>query len=111
MRKFLHKQNTPKGVLGKLPWKLVDNCSQADAVVSSKFETSFEVTQASGMATGAAITQSVPEATYTAHMSVTGRTSQKPLYTVTGESVTANRVRLINSPFSKLIHDLKILSQ
>jgi len=63
MRKFFDKQNTPKGVLSKLPWKLVDNCSKADAVVSLKFETSFEVTQASGsgMATAAAITQSVPK--------------------------------------------------
>jgi len=113
VRKFLDKQNSPKGVLGKLPWKLVDNCAQADAVVSLKFENSFKVTPAGGSAlgTGTAALNSVPEPTYTAFMLVTDRTSQKPLYKVTGESVTGNRMRSINSPFSKLIHDLKTLSQ
>ena len=113
VRKFLDKQNTPKGLLGKLPWKLVDNCAQADAVVSLKFENSFKVTPAGGSAlgTGTAALNSVPEPTYTAFMLVTDRTSQKPLYKVTGESVTGNRMRSINSPFSKLIHDLKTLSQ
>jgi hypothetical protein len=113
VRRFLEKQNTPKGLLSKLPWKLVENCAQADAVVSLEFKNSFQVTQANGdgMATGAAITQSVPEATYTAQMLVSDRTSRKPLYKVMGESITVNRERSIGSPFSKLIHDLKVVSK
>jgi hypothetical protein len=113
VKKFLDKQNTPKGVLGKLPWKLVDNCAQADALVSLNFENSVKVAPAGGSAlgTGTAALNSVPEPTYTATMVVTERTSQKPLYKVVGESVTGNRVRSINSPFSKLIHDLKTIAQ
>ena len=113
VKKFFDRQNTLKGVLGKLSWKLVDNCSQADAVVSLKFESSFKVTPAGGSAlgTGTAALNSVPEATYAAEMSVTDRASQKPLYHVKGESVTTFRDRSLNSPFSKLVHDLKALSK
>jgi len=113
VRKFLEKQNQPKGVLGKLSWKLVDNCAQADAVVTLRFESSFRITPAGGSAlgTGTAALNSVPEDTYSAQMSVTGRASQKPLYQVKGEAVTMFRDRSVNSPFSKLIHDLKALSK
>ena len=44
-------------------------------------------------------------------MLIAQRASQKALYNVTGEEVTSDRQRSINSPFSKLIHDLKILSK
>jgi hypothetical protein len=113
VRKFLDKQNQPKGVLGKLSWKLVDSCAQADAVVTLKFETSFRVSPAGGSAlgTGTAALNSVPEDTYSAQMLVTDRASQKPLYQVKGEAVTMFRDKSINSPFSKLIRDLKTLSK
>jgi len=113
VKKFLEKQNQPKGVLGKLSWKLVENCTQADAVVNLKFETSAQVTPAGGsvLGTGTAALNSVPVDTYSAQMAVMDRASQKLLYQVTGESVTQFRDRSINSPFSKLIRDLKTLSK
>jgi hypothetical protein len=113
VKKFIDKQNQPKGVLGKLSWKLVENCAQADAVVDLKFEASVRITPAGGSAlgTGTAALNSVPEDTYTAQMLVTDRASQKPLYRVKGETVTSYRDRSISSPFSKLIRDLKTLSK
>jgi len=113
VRKFIEKQSPPKGLLGKLPWKLVENCAQADAVISLKFETSSRLRPAGGSAlgTGTAALNSVPEATYSAKMSITDRASQKPLYQVEGEAVTTFRDRSLNSPFSKLIRDLKTLSK
>jgi hypothetical protein len=113
VRKFLDKQNQPKGVLGKLSWKLLENCAQADAVVNLKFETSAQVTPAGGsvLGTGTAALNSVPEDAYSAQMLITDRASPKPLYHVKGEAVTQFRDRSINSPFSKLIRDLKTLSK
>jgi hypothetical protein len=113
VRKFIEKQGPPKGLLAKLPWKLVENCAQADAVISLKFETSFRVTPSGGSAlgTGTAALNSVPEGTYSAQMLITDRSSQKPLYEVKGETVTGGRDRSINNPFSKLIRDLKTLSK
>jgi hypothetical protein len=113
VRKFIAKQSSPKGLLGKLPWKLVENCTQADAVISLKFESSFRVTPSGGSAlgTGTAALNSVPEGTYSAQMLITDRASQKPLYEVKGETVTGGRDRSINNPFSKLVSDLKTLSK
>jgi hypothetical protein len=113
VRKFLEKQNQPKGLLGKLPWKLVENCAQADAVVSLKFDRSFRIAPAGGSAlgTGTAALNSVPEPAYSAQMLVRDRASQKPLYKVKGEADTMGRIRSIGDPFSKLIRDLKTLSK
>jgi len=113
VKKFIEKQNQPKGILGKLSWKLVEDCAQADAVVNLKFETSTQVTPAGGSAlgTGTAALNSVPVDAYSAQMSVVDRASQKLLYQVTGESVAQFRDRSINSPFSKLTRDLKTLSK
>ncbi len=111
-RKFVAEQSEPKKVLGKLGWRAVDDCSQADAVIRLEFEEGMEVGQTSGGGTlQGAPTTSVPEAVYKTRLYVTDRASGRLLYRVEGESIRMRRENSIASPFSKLQRDFKTLSK
>lgn len=110
--RFVDHQNGPKKLLGKLPWQLTVNCSEADAVAKFQFEQTTELSQATGSGTlqGAYVT-AIPETAFKATILLADRASGKMLYKVQGEAVRERRDMSVTSPFSKLIKDLKTLSK
>jgi hypothetical protein len=119
VQKFVEEQKTPKKLLGKLPWSLADNCTQADAVITLKFEPT-SIMDSSGapgaMQASTSSSNAIPGSgvnaganAYDTALTVSDR-SGKLLYRVTGEAAPLHPERSLKSPFSMLVSDLKKVS-
>ncbi|HLY60849.1 MAG TPA: hypothetical protein VKV95_08885 [Terriglobia bacterium] len=109
-RKFLERENSPGKVLAKLGWQYVSDCSKADATIKLTFIQKEETEQTSAVGTiaGTPMT-SVPITVNKVDLTVVAKDSVKPLYSVEGESSKRDLSYSINSPYSKLERDLKVL--
>lgn len=108
VRKFAADEHSPKKTLGKLSWTLREDCTDADAVMSFK----FELTQKVAYATDSASVQTagnVPVDAYAATMTVADRASGKLLYQVNGEATENTGYRSMVNAVQKLAKDLKKL--
>ena len=109
VHKFVERENNPRKLLGKLAWRYVDACGDADAIIKLTVSQRDEVDQTSGGGTiqGAPMT-SVPVSVMKVDITVLGKASQKPIYSVEGQEIRGNLSNAINSPFSKLERDLRV---
>lgn len=107
IRKFVERENKPRKLLGKLPWKYADQCSNADAIVT------FVFTQTTGVGEGISrgslgTPTNALQATFTkVDITVQGRSSGNPIYAVEGEESEGDGSNAIDSPFLKLERALK----
>jgi hypothetical protein len=114
LKRFLAAANKPKGVLTKLGWTMVETCDSADAIVTLTMEEREENAPA-GEHVG---NSNLPIETSTmsselklqtiskANMLIANRASGAALYRATGAE-RDNRVSALESPFIKLVKDLK----
>lgn len=108
VRKFAGDENSPKRTLGKLRWTLKEDCTQADAVMSFKFELTQKVAYAADSA-NVQTAGNVPVDAYEATMTVSDRASGKLLYKVNGEATENTGYRSMVNSVQKLARDLKKL--
>jgi len=110
--KFVSRGNSHKGLLTKMGWQALSDCSKADALVKLTLNERDEPVAAVDSANlGNAAAAMTTETVSRAKMVVTDRTSGKELYEVEGEAIHSNRQGAIASPFTKLSKDLKSLSK
>ena len=118
LKRFLAAASKPKGVFAKLNWTLVDSCNGADGVVTLTM-VEHEQTAPAGehvsnsdlvMQTSTMSSQLKIQTISQANMLIANRASGADLYHVTGAE-RENRVSALESPFLKLLNDLKALPQ
>lgn len=106
---FFKEQDKSNSLVNQLPWKKVDDCNQADAVMNFKFSETSEPSYATAggtLQTGASMgTMNTTWFQVTAVLS--GRSDQKPIYQVQGERATERGERAMEKTFKDLAKDLK----
>ena len=110
--KFVVRGSPPKGVLARMGWQALSDCSKADAEVHLTLNAQDEPVAAVDSANlGNAASAMTTETVSRAKIVVTVRLSGKELYEVEGEAVHSNRQGAVASPFAKLSKDLQNLSK
>ncbi|HEV2178584.1 MAG TPA: hypothetical protein VGW33_15465 [Terriglobia bacterium] len=110
VQNFFKHQNKPKSLVNRLPWKMVDDCSQADAAMNFRFSTSQEEDSGAPGGGGGFAPAGVNRAqtTYFQVIAVvTGRASQKPVYQVQGPRAPERGEDALQNTFKELAKDLK----
>lgn len=109
VQNFLRDQEKPKGLVSQIPWKIVPDCSQADALMSFKFNETQEPAQATAggnLQTGATM-GTVNTTWFQVTAVVTGRSTQKEIYEVQGARAAERGERALESTFKVLAKDLR----
>jgi hypothetical protein len=106
---FLKEQQKPNSLVNGLPWKLVDDCNQADAVMNFKFSESQEPSYATaGGSVQAGATMGTMNTTwFQVTAVVSGRSDQKPIYQVQGDRAEERGERALEKTFKDIAKDLK----
>ena len=113
VKSFLKEQGKPNSLVNQLPWKLVNDCSQADAVMSFQFSEVSEYGQASGGggASAGAVAPlaggNVQQTWFEVTAVVSNRSDQKPVYQVRGARAPERGERALEKTFKELAKDLK----
>ncbi len=113
LKRVVNHATKPNGVLAKLNWQLLDDCSSADAIVKldmrDRHKESWDYAHAPGGGEGISGTSMVTSVTVAqAKMLITNRASGKTLYQVDGKPRNDGE-SAFNSVFSKLLDDVKAL--
>ena len=111
LKRFLAAANKPKGVLTKLGWTMVETCDSADAKVTLTMEEREENAPAGEHVGNSDLAIETPtmlnlQTISKANMLIANRASGAALYRATGAE-RDNRVSALESPFIKLVKDLK----
>jgi hypothetical protein len=117
LKRFIAAATKPKGVFAKLNWTLVNTCDSADAVVTLtmlEHEQNMPAGEHVGnsnlpMETSTMSSQLKVQTISQANMLIANRSSGTALYRSAGAE-RENRVSALESPFVKLLKDLKALS-
>ncbi len=109
VQNFFKDQNKPGSLVNQLPWKLVSDCSQADAVMSFKFSESQEPSYATagGTAQAGASMGTVNTTWFQVTAVVSSRLGLKPIYQVQGARAPQRGERAIEKTFRELAKDLR----
>jgi hypothetical protein len=116
LKRFLAAANKPKGVFAKLNWTLVEDCTSADAVVTLTMQEHEQTAPAGEHVSDSNLQMETPtmssqlklQTISQANMLIANRASGAALYRATGAE-RENRVSALESPFIKLLKDLKAL--
>ncbi|MGD0921151.1 MAG: hypothetical protein ABSA70_05215 [Terriglobia bacterium] len=113
VRKFLDAESKPKKMLSKIPWQLVPECTQADAIVKIEFTQQIGLTQATqGMGTLQGVPMTgVPVTKFQASLQIFDRVSTKLIYQAVSGGSNTRRDQSLSGPFSILAKDLKAISE
>ncbi len=105
VKEFLAKASEPKGVLDRLPWRLVDDCTKADAVAWIYFAPVVPFTWTAGpnpVGNPRAIHQFFDPV-----LLLYDRASIRLFYRAQGQVLYGRRADVLASPFALLAKDLK----
>lgn len=113
VKTFFNEQRNPNSLVNQLPWKQVNDCGQADAVMTFQFSEASDYGEASGG--GAAAGGSIAPATdgaiqqtfFQVMVIVLNPSDQKPIYRVQGDRAPERGERALEKTFRKLAKDLK----
>jgi hypothetical protein len=104
----VEKENKPKKLLGKLPWKYAGQCSDADAMITFFYKQREGTSDSVSRGTLQPGPLNALQTTFTkVAIHVLGRTSGDTIYTVEGEEFEGDGGNALGSPFEKLARDLK----
>lgn len=106
---FFKEQDKPNSLVNGLPWKLVNDCNQADAVMNFKFSETQEPSYATAggtVQTGASM-GTMNTTWFQVTAVVSGRSDQKPIYQVQGDRAPERGERAMEKTFKDLAKDLK----
>ncbi|HEV2424451.1 MAG TPA: hypothetical protein VGZ29_06465 [Terriglobia bacterium] len=106
---FFKEQDKPNSLVNELPWKRVDDCSQADAVMSFKFSETEEPSYATAggtLQTGATM-GTMNTTWFQVTAVVSGKSDQKPIYQVQGERAPERGERAMEKTFKNVAKDLR----
>jgi hypothetical protein len=113
VKSFFNEQDKPNSLVSEMPWKLVNDCSQADAIMTFKFLETSEIEQASGggSASAGAVAPleggTVQQTWFEVTAVVTDRASQKEVYQVQGFRAPGRGERAMEKTFKALAKDVK----
>ena len=100
VKEFLAKESQPKKLLGRLGWKLVDDCTKADAVARIYFAGVSVRVEGQGVKQG-----SLPV------LLIYDKASIRLFYRAEGQAVHGKPVDVLGSPFAMLLKDLKEITR
>ncbi len=113
VKSFFNSERKPNSLVNELPWKLVNDCTQADAVMTFEFSQASDYGESSGggnasagavaPAAGGAIQQTFFQATIT----VRDPSDQKPIYQVQGDRAPERGELALEKAFRKFAKDLR----
>ncbi len=109
VQSFFNEQDKPNSMVNQLPWKLVSDCNQADAVMSFKFSETEEpanATNGGNMQVGSAM-GIVNVTWFQVTAVVSSRTDSKPIYQVQGARTEERGERALEKTIRDLAKDLK----
>jgi hypothetical protein len=109
VKRFIGEEQAPNSLVNQLPWKLVDDCVQADAVMNFKFSETQEPSYATaGGSLYAGASQGTVNTTwFQVTAVVSDRSDQKPIYQVQGDRASERGELAVEKTFTKLAKDLK----
>jgi len=114
LKRFVAEARKPKGIFAKLNWQLVDNCRSADATVQlvmlehKETEAAGSGTVSAEGATGALVSNLRVQVLSQTNVRVSENARATTLYHANG-AVRRDEVSALESPFTKLLKDLKDL--
>ncbi len=105
---FFKEQDRPGSLVSELPWKKVDDCSKADAVMSFKFsETSEPSNATAGGSLYAGASMGTMNTSWFQVTAVVSSHDDKPIYQVEGQRAPERGERAMEKTFKELANDLK----
>jgi hypothetical protein len=106
---FFKEQDKPNSLVNGLPWKLVSDCNQADAVMNFKFSETEEPSNATagGSIYAGASMGTMNTTWFLVTAVVSGRSDQKPIYQVQGDRAPERGERAMEKTFKDIAKDLK----
>lgn len=109
VQNFFKDQEKPGSLVSAIPWKIVPDCSQADAVMNFKFNETQEPSQATagGSLYAGASMGTVNTTWFQVTAVVTGRPPQKEIYEVQGPRAAERGERALENTFKILAKDLR----
>jgi hypothetical protein len=107
---FLKSQDNPKSLVSRLPWKIVPDCSQADAVMRFKFSETSEPSNATagGSIYAGGSMGTVNTTWFQVTAVVTARSTQKEIYEVQGARAPERGEKAVENTFKVLAKDLRL---
>lgn len=113
VKAFFNEERKPNSLVNELPWKMVSDCSQADAVMTFQFSEASDYGEASGggSAAGGSVAPAMGGAIQQTFFQVTvivlNPSDQKPIYQVQGDRAPERGERALEKTFRKLAKDLR----
>jgi hypothetical protein len=112
VKTFVARENQPGQLLGRLSWKITEDCAGADAVIRVYFAPS-ERHVTLGITSDVLAGERAPLEDYEQVTQVVlliyDRASVRVLYRTEGQGQGKNREALLKGPFSRLVKDMKAL--
>ncbi len=109
VQSFFREQDKPDSMVNQLPWKLVNDCNQADAVMSFKFSETSEpsnATEGGSLYAGASM-GTINTSWFQVTAVVSNRSDLKPIYQVQGDRAPERGERAMEKTFKEIGKDLK----
>lgn len=113
VRTFFNEQRKPNSLVNELPWKMVDDCSQADAVMTFQFSEASDYGEAAAggnAAAGAlapAVGGAIQQTFFQTTVIILNPSDRKPIYQVQGDRAPERGERALEKTFRKLAKDLR----
>ena len=106
VKTFVERENQPGQLLGRLSWKITEDCAEADALIRVYFAPSERhVTLANDAQTGVPLEEN--EKVTQVVLLIYDRASVRVLYRSESQGQGKNREALLKGPFSRLVKDMK----
>jgi hypothetical protein len=110
VREFLAQDGGPKKLLSRLPWRLIDDCTKADAVARIYFRPAMVTEVLNNHETGLKQVLPPSERSYPVLL-VYDKASIRLFYRAEGSITRGNPTKVLGSPFSMLLEDLKTVAK
>jgi len=107
VKEFLARQGQPKKLLARLPWKLIGDCTAADAVARVYFAPANLDMQEEGLLSS----QSNSRQVFQPVLVIYDKASIRLFYRAEGQVLRGKREDLLASPFSMLLKDVKAVDR
>lgn len=113
VKSFFNEQRKPNSLVNELPWKLVNDCSQADAVMTFQFSEASDYGEAAAGGNAAAgsiapaMGGAIQQTFFQVKVLVLNPSDRKPIYEVQGDRAPERGERALEKTFRKLAKDLK----
>ena len=110
VREFLAEGGGPKKLLSGLPWRLIEDCTKADAVARIYFTRAVVTEVLNGKGTGLKQMSGPDERPYPVLL-VYDKASIRLFYRAEGSITYGDPTKVLGSPFSMLLKDLETVAR